>query len=96
MSLLYLFIYLLSMMLIVLGSLGFISALKIPGTGRACLACLAACVPVLFGIWFLRSAGLRPWDLDNLLQDSTRELKQVMQSAEQKRALYDEIYKMTQ
>ncbi len=70
-----LLIYLVSLGLVVLGALGFIAALSIPGKVRAALACLAACVPIAIGIWLFRSAGLRLTDLDHLLKSTTTDIE---------------------
>lgn len=69
-------VYLLSMGLVVLGALAFISALKIPGRVRMGLACLAACVPAAAGVWIFQSSGLRITDFDRLLRSATAEIQQ--------------------
>ena len=46
-----LMMYLLCVGLVVAGSLSFIAALRIPGKIRTLLACVAASVPVAFGVW---------------------------------------------
>ena len=47
-----LFTYLMSVGFVVVGALGFIAALGIPGRFRSFVACVAACVPLAAGAWF--------------------------------------------
>lgn len=74
-----LFIYLVSAGLVVLGSLGFIAALSIPGRIRSFLACIAACVPIAVGGWLFQSSGLRLKDLGTLVQGAAHDVQQTMQ-----------------
>lgn len=71
-----LFIYLISAGLVVLGALGFIAALNIPGRFRSVLACLAACVPIVVGGWLFKSSGLRLQDLGPLVQEAAKEVQE--------------------
>ncbi|MBI1952548.1 MAG: hypothetical protein HYS41_00280 [Candidatus Omnitrophica bacterium] len=70
-----LLVYLVSVGLVVLGALGFIAALSIPGKVRSVLACLAACVPITIGVWLFRSAGLKLTDLSGLLKSTTADFQ---------------------
>lgn len=75
-----LLVYLASAGLVVIGSLGFIAALSIPGRIRSFLACLAASVPIGVGIWLFRSSGLHLTDFGRLVQASAGEAQQLVQA----------------
>ena len=68
-------IYLISLGLIVLGALCFVSAMSVKGRVRVFLACVAACVPIGVGVWLFHSAGLRPRDLDRLLRQTSEDVQ---------------------
>ncbi len=70
-------VYLLSMGLVVLGALAFISALNIPGRVRMGLACLAACVPAAAGVWIFHSSGLKIADFGRLLRSATADIQRM-------------------
>ena len=68
-------IYLISLGLVVLGALCFVSALSVKGRVRVFLACVASCVPIGVGVWLFHSAGLRPRDLDPLLRKASADMQ---------------------
>ncbi len=68
-------IYLISMGLVVVGALCFVSALSVKGRFRVVLACAAACVPIGAGIWLFHSAGLHPRDLNTLLRKASADVQ---------------------
>lgn len=73
-------LYLICVGMVLIGALGMIRALSIPGRTRMVLACLAAAVPVGAGIWLFHSSGLRLGDLDRLMRNASAEVQQAVQS----------------
>lgn len=71
-------IYLISMGLVVVGALCFVSALSVKGRIRVFLACVAACVPIGVGVWLFHSAGLHPRDLNTLLRKASADVQGMM------------------
>lgn len=82
-----LLIYLAGLGLVVLGALGFIAALSIPGRIRMLLACLAACVPVAAGIWLFRSSGIRLSDFNRLLASANQDVQQLTRDLKEAQSL---------
>ncbi len=76
-----LFLYVLSVGLVILGAMAFIAALQIWGRFRMILACLAACVPIAAGVYLFRSSGLKISDWSRLLHsadvEATRTAEQI-------------------
>lgn len=73
-------LYLVSVGMIVIGALGMIRALSIPGKTRMILACAAAAVPIGTGIWLFCSSGLRVGDLDRLVRASREDVQQTVRA----------------
>ena len=71
-------IYLGCVALIILGALALISALSIPGFFRMAIACMAAVVPIVVGVWMFRSSGLQVRDLDRLVRAARADVQQVV------------------
>jgi len=84
-------IYLISMGLVVLGALCFISALSVKGRVRVFLACVAACVPIGVGIWLFHSAGLRPRDLGVLLRKASAEVQEFVEGMKKAQESHQQI-----
>ena len=72
-------IYVFSVVLVVVGVFGIISALGREGIVRVMLGCVAACVPIAIGVGMFRISGLRVNDLKPLVRAATQEMAQFTQ-----------------
>ena len=89
-----LFLYLLSAGLVVLGALAFIAALRIWGTFRMILACLAACVPIAAGVYLFHASGFKISDWSRLLHSADVEMTRTAEGIQRNRTTEEDLMRM--